>query len=74
SQSARQIGQRQAKYIEQFMASLAKPDSEENEEEETPRKFAEDDDDAPELPQFEKPTVLAMNEMKSGIIRHHYKE
>lgn len=72
SQRARQLGQRQARIIEQFMASKVRPDDEE-EEEEVVRPLDEDDD-APRLPRFEKPTILAMNEMFKKGIKYDIKE
>lgn len=75
SQRARQIGQKQARVIEQFLASKIKPDSEEIEEEVPVRRpLDEDDDDAPRLPQFEKPTVLAMNELLKGDLKYNVKD
>jgi DNA-directed RNA polymerase subunit K/omega len=74
STRARQIGQQQANIIEQFLASKIKPDTEETEEEVPVAKPAEDDDDAPRLPRFEKPTVLAMNELLRGELTYKLKE
>jgi len=74
SQRARQIGQQQASVIEQFLAAKIKPDSDETEEEAPAKKPPEDDEDAPKLPKFEKPTVLAMNELLKGNIAYKYKE
>lgn len=72
SQRARQLGQRQARIIEQFMASKVRSDDDE-EEEEIVRPL-DDDDDTPRLPRFEKPTVLAMNEMYKKGIKYDVKE
>lgn len=75
SQRARQIGQKQARIIEQFLAAKVKPDSDEVEEEvPVARPMEEDDEDNPRLPSFEKPTVLAMNELLKGDLRYHFKE
>jgi DNA-directed RNA polymerase subunit K/omega len=75
SQRARQIGQKQARIIEQFLAAKVRPESEEVEEEiPTRRPFEDDDDDTPRLPQFEKPTVLAMNELLMGDLKYHTKD
>lgn len=75
SQRARQLGRRQARIIEQFMASKIRPDSDEDDEEEPVKPSIEDDDeDAPKLPKFEKPTILAMNEMHKGTIKYEVKE
>lgn len=75
SQRARQIGQAQAGVIEQFLASKIKPDTDENEEEVPAKKPLEvDDEDAPKLPKFEKPTILAMNELLKGEIAYKVKE
>lgn len=75
SQRARQIGQSQARVIEQFLASKIKPDSEELDEEvPAKRPFEEDDEDAPRLPEFEKPTILAMNELFKGDLKYQHKE
>ena len=71
SQRARQIGQRQARIIEEFMASKVRSDVDDEDEEEIVRpRIDEDDEDAPRLPKFEKPTVLAMNEMYKGDIKY----
>jgi DNA-directed RNA polymerase subunit K/omega len=72
SQRARQLGQRQARIIEQFMASKVRPDDE-DEEEEIVRPLDEDDD-SPKLPKFEKPTVIAMNEMFKNNIKYEKEE
>lgn len=69
SQRARQIGQKQARIIEQFMASRMRNDESE-EEEEVVRSIDDDDDDEPRVPKFEKPTILAMNEMHLGEIKY----
>ncbi len=75
SQRARQIGQKQAGVIEQFLASKIKPDSDDTEEEVPAKKpLEEDDDDAPRLPEFEKPTILAMNELLKGELKYQTKE
>lgn len=74
SQRARQIGRRQAQVIEQFMASKVRPESDEDDDDEAPRPRDEDDEDAPKLPRFEKPTVLAMNEMHKGQLKYEAKE
>jgi DNA-directed RNA polymerase subunit K/omega len=73
SKRARQLGQRQTRIIEQFIASKMRPDDDENEDEYV-RPFDDDDEDAPRLPKFEKPTILAMNEMHQGKIKYKYKE
>ena len=74
SQRARQIGQQQANVIEQFLSSKVKPETDENEEEVPAKKTLEDDDDSPRLPRFEKPTVLAMNELLREGINYKLKE
>jgi DNA-directed RNA polymerase subunit K/omega len=73
SQRARQIGQKQARVIERIMASKHQSDEDEDEEIAV-RTFDEDDEDAPQLPKFEKPTVLAMNEMFRGDLKYKYQE
>ncbi|TKJ40698.1 hypothetical protein CEE37_06965 [candidate division LCP-89 bacterium B3_LCP] len=72
SKRARQLGQRQGRIIEQFMASKVRPDDDEEEEEHV--RTLDDDDDEPRLPKFEKPTILAMNEMHKGDIKYDVKE
>ncbi len=76
SQRARQIGQKQARVIENFLQSKARPDSGEETEEEIAarRALLDEDDEAPRLPEFEKPTVLAMNELMKGDVKYHVKE
>ena len=75
SQRARQIGQRQARVIEEFMASKVRTDADDEEEEEIVRpRIDEDDEDAPKLPKFEKPTILAMNQMHKGDIKYKVDE
>jgi len=74
SQRARQIGQQQANVIEQFLSSKVKPETDENEEEATVKKTLEDDEDSARLPKFEKPTVLAMNEMLREGINYKFKD
>ena len=75
SKRARQIGQRQARIIEQFMAAKAKPDDDDEDDEDIPlRSLDDDDEDGPKLPRFEKPTVIAMNEMKKGELKYEDKE
>jgi len=68
SQRARQIGQKQAQVIEKFMASKSR--SEEGEGDIPDIFIAEDDDDEERvrLPRFEKPTVVAMNEMYRDML------
>ncbi|MCX6639219.1 MAG: DNA-directed RNA polymerase subunit omega [bacterium] len=78
SKRARQIGQKQAKLIEQYMSSkVQSSDSDEvdGEEEDVPRKpiYDDDDEDAPKFPRFEKPTVLAMNELYKGMLKYEKK-
>ncbi|RJP80162.1 MAG: hypothetical protein C4524_03710 [Candidatus Zixiibacteriota bacterium] len=74
SQRARQIGQKQARVIELFLASKAKPDSDEVDDEAPAHRIEDEDEDAPRLPDFEKPTVLAMNELHKGYLKFRYKE
>ena len=74
SHRARQIGQQQSNIIEQFLSSKVKPETDETEEEVPVKKSLEDDDDAPRLPRFEKPTILAMNEMLRDGINYKFKE
>jgi len=74
SMRARQIGQQQANVIEQFLSSKVKPEADENEEEVPVKKSLEDDDDSPRLPKFEKPTVLAMNELLREGINYKIKD
>ena len=74
SQRARQIGQQQANIIEQFLSSKVKPETDENEEEVPVKKTLEDDEDSARLPKFEKPTVLAMNELLREGINYKIKE
>jgi len=74
SQRARQIGHQQARIMEQFLSSRVRPESDDNEESEPPRKLDDDDEDAPKLPRFEKPTILSMNELHKGILKHNIKE
>ena len=74
SQRARQIGQQQARIVEQFLASRVKPDSDDLDDDKPLRSFDDDDDDVPRLPQFEKATILAMNEMAQGEINYKYKD
>ena len=71
---ARQIGQQQANVIEQFLSSKVKPETDENEEEVPVKKALEDDEDSARLPKFEKPTVLAMNELLREGINYKIKE
>ena len=71
---ARQIGQQQANVIEQFLSSKVKPDTDESEEEVPAKKALEDDEDSPRLPRFEKPTVLAMNELLREGINYKLKD
>jgi DNA-directed RNA polymerase subunit K/omega len=75
SQRARQIGQKQARIIEQFLAAKVRSDNDDIEEDApvAARPFEDDDDDAPRLPQFEKPTVLAMNELLKGDLKYRNK-
>ncbi len=72
SQRARQLGQKQARVIEQFMASRVRSDD--DDEEEVVRSIEDDDEDQPRVPKFEKPTVLAMNEMHKGAIKYNRKD
>lgn len=75
SQRARQLGRKQTRIIEQFIAAKARPDTDEDEDEEPVRSFIdEDDEDAPKLPKFEKPTILAMNAMHEGLINYEIQE
>jgi DNA-directed RNA polymerase subunit K/omega len=75
SQRARQIGQKQARIIEQFLAAKVRSDSDDVEEDApVARPFEDDDEDAPRLPQFEKPTVLAMNELLKGDLKYRNKD
>ncbi len=74
SKRARQIGQRQARIIEQFMAAKAKPDDDDEDDDIPLRSLDDDDEDSPKLPRFEKPTVIAMNEMKKGELKYEDKE
>ena len=75
SQRARQLGRKQTRIIEQFIAAKARPDTDEEEDEEPVRSFIdEDDEDAPKLPKFEKPTILAMNAMHEGLINYEIQE
>jgi DNA-directed RNA polymerase subunit K/omega len=75
SQRARQIGQKQARIIEQFLAAKVRSDNDEVEDDApVARPIEEDDDDAPRLPQFEKPTVLAMNELLKGDLKYRNKD
>lgn len=75
SQRARQIGHQQARIMEQFLTSRAKPDAEEGEEVEPVKKSLEDDDeDGPKYPRFEKPTILSMNELEKDILKYNVKE
>jgi DNA-directed RNA polymerase subunit K/omega len=78
SKRARQIGQKQAHIIEEHMATKMQnsdSDDSEGEEGDIVRKplIDEDDDDAPKFPKFEKPTVLAMNELHSGDLKYEKK-
>jgi DNA-directed RNA polymerase subunit K/omega len=78
SKRARQIGQKQARLIEQYMSSKVQTsdlDEVEGEEEDVPRKpiYDDDDEDAPKFPRFEKPTVLAMNELHKGMLNYDKK-
>ncbi len=75
AQRARQIGQKQSRIIEHFLASKKPQDTTDDAEDEAPRrKPAEDDDDEPRLPKFEKPTILAMNELLRGEVKYEIKE
>ncbi|MBU0517452.1 DNA-directed RNA polymerase subunit omega [bacterium] len=74
SQRARQIGQKQAQVIEKFMSSKSR--SEEGEGD-IPEIFVSEDDDDEErvrLPRFEKPTVVALNEMYNDQLNWNNKD
>ena len=74
AQRARQIGQKQARIIEHFLASK-KPQEMDDADDDTPRrKSVEEDEDEPRLPKFEKPTILAMNELLKGEVKYEIKE
>lgn len=75
SQRARQIGQKQARIIEQFMSTKNRTeDDDEDDDEIIIRSIEDDDEDGPQLPRFEKPTILAMNEMYNGLLKLNTKE
>lgn len=71
---ARQIGQKQSRIIEHFLASKKPQVTDDTEDEAPRRKPTEEDDDEYRLPKFEKPTVLAMNELLKGEIKYELKE
>jgi DNA-directed RNA polymerase subunit K/omega len=74
AQRARQIGQKQSRIIEHFLASKKPQETDDAEEEAPRRKPTDEDDDEPRLPKFEKPTILAMNELLKGEIKYDIKE
>ena len=71
SQRARQIGQKQARIVEQFMSTKSRTEDDDEEEgvELIKPSLEDDDDDEPSLPRFEKPTITAMNEMFRGDLK-----
>jgi DNA-directed RNA polymerase subunit K/omega len=75
SQRARQIGQKQARIVEQFMSSKVRTEDDDDEAVEVIKPSLEDDDDdEPSLPRFEKPTITAMNEMFRGDLKFNRSE
>ncbi len=74
SQRARQIGLKQGRIVEQFIASKARPDDYDDDEEEVYRSLEDDDEESPKLPKLEKPTVTAMNEMYRGVLKYNQEE